>query len=180
MAALPRYSAKDLLQNNAAKGEAANLLLGVLLTRDVMKGRSVGYWARLWGRTEAGLFWLFARTRSLLVVRKAGGKDLTNWIPDPMSLHELQRDRDTYEPMLDALEMEACLELEDARAEALIRQMFSDRPKAIFVLRDRETKKRAATPKRGPGRPKGAKNKPKVPQHDGDGWLMPDGSRLPT
>lgn len=180
MTALPRYSAKDLLQNNAAKGEAANLLLGVLLTRDVMTGRSVGYWARVWGRPEAGLFPLFARTRSLLVVRKRGGKDLSLVIPDPMSVHELQRDRDTYGPLLDALEMEACMELEDERAEALIRQMFSDRPQAIFVLRDRDSKKRASTPKRPPGRPKGSKNKPKTPQHDGEGWLMPDGSRLTT
>lgn len=175
---LPVYYAKDLLKS-PAQAEAAHSLMMALLVRRLMRGERVSYWERKWQRSPASLFQSVARMRSLLVAREKGYADLTVAIPDPMPLRELEAKPDVYGPMLDRIEMEACMELDDGRTEALIRQMFSDTPQALFAFREPNPVKRTKA-KRGPGRPKGSKNKPKTPQHDGEGWLMPDGSRLNT
>jgi hypothetical protein len=174
------FYAKDLL-STAAQVEAANQLMNVLLVRRMMQGERLSFWARKWGRPQPALHKSTATMRSLLVALEKGNTGISLYIPDPMPLRELEAKPDVYGPLLDRIEMEACMDLDDGRTEALIRRMFDKEPQYVFAGRvGRAPKKDDKKQKRGPGRPKGAKNKPKVPQHDGDGWLMPDGSRLAT
>lgn len=171
------YYAKDLLKT-AEQVEAANRLVNCLLVRRLMYGERLSYWARKWRRSQPALHKSAALMRSLLVAREKGYADFTHVIPDPMPMKELEAKPDVYGPMLDRIEMEACLELDDGRTEAVIRAMFEKEPRVVFASRLGGPP--AKKVKRAPGRPKGSKNKPKTPQHDGEGWLMPDGSRLTT
>lgn len=173
---LPVYYAKDICKS-PAQAEAAQTLLIVLLVRRLMRSESLSYWERRWKRAPASMYQSTVRMRSLLVARKNGRSSLDGYTPDPASLLELEQQADVYGPILDDIEQDACLTLDDGRVEALVRQMFNDEMHGLFAYRQRKPSKRAA--KRGPGRPKGAKNKPKVPQRDEAGWLMPDGTRIP-
>lgn len=174
------YYAKDLLKT-AEQVEGAHLLFGALLTRCMIRGQRLNYFARMWGRTGPGLFKAAEQARVELAYREhkvpADKRHLV--IPDPVPLSKLTENEDTYSTLLDDVERDACLALDDERTEALIRGMFVGRPTAVYFTKEvRRAAKAKAAPKRSPGRPKGAKNKPKGHDRDDDGWLMPDGRRV--
>lgn len=172
----PVYYARKLC-SSAERQQAAHTLLMALLVRKIMEGTQQSFWENKWGRRPMSLYTSVAKMRSLLAARRSGVRDLSSTIPDPVPLKELRENPDIYGPLLDDIEIEACMTLDDdeGRAEAVIRQMFDKEPRALFFLRAERPKPR--DPKRKPGRPKGSKNKPKADQTE-EGWLMPDGLRI--
>jgi hypothetical protein len=176
----PVYYSKDLLKT-AEQIEAAHLLLSTLLARRMADGQRLSYLARRWGRNQRGINAAAEQARVELAYRERGVPQEKRhfWIPDPVPLTKLVNHRETFLPMLDDMEMEACLALDDPRTEALIRGMFTSDPPALYFTKEApRTAKAKTAPKRAPGRPKGAKNKPKSDDRNDEGWLMPDGRRV--
>lgn len=174
------YYATALLPSNK-QINAADLLLGLLLLRQRLKGQNYVYFANLWNVTYARVNGNSQRARGALYSFMAGAP----WPEDPqrvspmLTLEAIRADYRKHALAMDAMEAKLCEELSDARTEALIRQMFNDDCNGAFLRQRPKRLPRAAThAPRAPGRPAGAKNKPKLPDQNESGWLMPDGTRI--
>lgn len=174
------YYANNLLRTTAQM-EAADLLLGLLLLKRQVEGQNLTYYANKWRVDRGRVYTNAQRVRALVWAKAEGLSRPTEFLQDTgtmLAVGDIKSNYRKYAPIFDALERELSLELEDGRTEALIYGMFKDECNAVFLRRRPKRLPRAVShPKRGPGRPKGAKNKPK-PVQDTEGWLMPDGQRL--
>ena len=177
------YYANNLLRTTTQM-EAADLLLGLLLLRRQVEGQNLTYYANKWRVDRGRVYTNAQRIRALVNAKAEGFPRPTEYLQSTGTLLPVDTIKSNYRkyaPVFDDLERELTLELDDGRTEALIYGMFEDGCNAVFMRRRPKRLPRAVShPKRGPGRPPGSKNKPKTPHHDGEGWLMPDGSRLST
>lgn len=174
------YAAHLLSSRNQI--EAADHLLGVLLLRKQLEGHNLSYYAARWNVTYARVNGNVQRARGALYLRNAPGVHDTS---DPqlhayrLPLKAIQADYRKYAEMIGDFERDLVFDLDDERTEALIRQMFRDDCRAVFLRQRPKRQPRSVThPRRGPGRPPGSKNKPKVAEATSDGWVMPDGFEM--
>lgn len=177
------YYANNLLRT-PEQVDAADLLLGLLLLRKQVEGQNVSYYANKWRVDRGRIYTTAQRVRALIRAKALGAPRPTEFLQEAgalLTVPDIRSDYRKYAPIFDDIERLLTLELDDGRTEALIRGMFKDECNAVFMRRKPKRLPRAVShPRRGPGRPPGSKNKPKVSGATEDGWVMPDGERIPA